>query len=65
MEEIKVINGKEYKIYKIRVGKAIQVGNYKNFEGTAHNSELQFFIPLPELTEIESKQTKRSKRRPA
>lgn len=53
------------KTYKIRVGKAIQVGNYKNFEGTAYNSELQFFIPLSELTEIESKQTKRRKRRPA
>ena len=55
------------KTYKIRVGKAIQVGNYKNFEGTAYNSELQFFIPLSELTELESKKTgrKRNKRRPA
>ena len=55
------------KTYKIRVGKAIQVGNYKNFEGTAYNSELQFFIPLSELTELENKKTggKRNKRRPA
>lgn len=43
------------KTYKIRVGKAIQVGNYKNFEGTAYNSELQFFIPMSELTELKSK----------
>ena len=43
------------KTYKIRAGKAVKVGNYKNFEATAYNSELQFFIPLNELTEIESK----------
>lgn len=43
------------KIYKIRVGKAMQVGNYKNFESAAHNSELQFFIPMSELTELKSK----------
>ncbi len=43
------------KKYKIRVEKAAKVGNYKNFAITGYNSELQFFIPMSELTEIESK----------
>ena len=40
------------KKYKIRVEKAAKVGNYKNFGITAYNSELQFFIPISELTLI-------------
>lgn len=50
------------KLFKIRVEKAVKVGNYKNFNLTAYNSELQFFIPLAELTEIESKTKKARKR---
>lgn len=46
------------KKYKIRVEKAAKVGNYKNFSVTGYNSELQFFIPMSELTEIESKKKK-------
>lgn len=55
------------KKYKIRVEKAAKVGNYKNFANTSYNSELQFFIPVAELTEIETKRkrTVRSKRKPA
>jgi hypothetical protein len=50
------------KKYKIRVEKAAKVGNYKNFSYTSYNSELQFFIPVSELTEIESnKNTKKRK----
>ena len=46
------------KTYKISVAKAAKVGNYKNFSGTSYNSELQFFIPISELTELESKKKK-------
>lgn len=55
------------KKYKIRVEKAAKVGNYKNFGATAYNSELQFFIPMSELTEIESKKktTRTAKRKRA
>lgn len=56
------------KKYKIRVEKAAKVGNYKNFSITGYNSELQFFIPISELTEVESKKkksTRISKRKPA
>lgn len=50
------------KLYKIRVEKAAKVGNYKNFELTAYNSELQFFIPVSDLTEIEPKKRKRTRK---
>lgn len=46
------------KLYKIRIEKAVKVGNYKNFATTAYNSELQFFIPIAELTEITEKKKK-------
>ncbi len=49
------------KLYKIRVEKAAKVGNYKNFEITSYNSELQFFIPISELTEVGSKSKKRKR----
>ena len=49
------------KKYKIRVEKAAKVGNYKNFEITSYNSELQFFIPISELTEIGNKSKKRKR----
>lgn len=51
------------KLYKIRVEKAAKVGNCKNFEYMGYNSELQFFIPLSELTEIESKKKKAQRAR--
>jgi hypothetical protein len=54
------------KRYKIRVEKAAKVGNYKNFGEGSYNSELQFFIPVAELTEIEDKKkTKTTKRKRA
>ena len=46
------------KKYVIRVEKAAKVGNYKNFSVTAYNSELQFFIPMSELKELEDKKKK-------
>ena len=49
------------KTYKINVDKAMKVGNYKNFECTAYNSELQFFIPIFELKEYENKKSKHEK----
>lgn len=49
------------KLYKIRVEKAAKVGNYKNFEITSYNSELQFFIPISELTEVGNKSKKRKR----
>lgn len=53
------------KLYKIRVEKAIKTGNYKNFVYGGYNSELQFFIPIQELKEIETKSRnkKRAKKR--
>lgn len=57
------------KTYKISVAKAAKVGNYKNFSGTSYNSELQFFIPISELTELESKKkktkTRKTRKKPA
>lgn len=50
-------------LYKIRIEKAVKVGNYKNFSATANNSELQFFIPISELTEIETKKKKSTRRK--
>lgn len=40
------------KTYKIRVEKALKVGNCKNFTYSGYNSELQLFIPISELTEV-------------
>lgn len=51
------------KKYKIRVEKAAKVGNYKNFSITGYNSELQFFIPMSELAEIETKKKTRTTKR--
>lgn len=57
------------KLYKIRVEKAAKVGNCKNFEHMGYNSELQFFIPITELTEVESKKktkrTRKARKKPA
>ena len=50
------------KLYKIRVEKAIKTGNYKNFVYGGYNSELQFFIPIQELKEIETSKSKAKKR---
>ena len=50
------------KLYKIRVEKAIKTGNYKNFVYGGYNSELQFFIPIQELKEIETAKKTRKKR---
>ena len=50
------------KLYKIRVEKAIKTGNYKNFVYGGYNSELQFFIPIQELKEVETSKSKAKKR---
>lgn len=50
------------KLYKIRVEKAIKTGNYKNFIVNGYNSELQFFIPIQELKEVETSKSKAKKR---
>ena len=50
------------RLYKIRVEKAIKTGNYKNFVYGGYNSELQFFIPIQELKEVETSKSKAKKR---
>lgn len=45
-------------LYKIRVEKALKVGNCKNFVYTGYNSELQLFIPIAELQEIKKEKEK-------
>ena len=50
------------RLYKIRVEKAIKTGNYKNFIVNGYNSELQFFIPIQELKEVETSKSKAKKR---
>ena len=50
------------KLYKIRVEKSIKTGNYKNFIVNGYNSELQFFIPIQELKEVETSKSKAKKR---
>lgn len=50
-----VVDGKN--TYKIRVEKALKVGNCKNFAYSGYNSELQLFIPISELKEVKKAST--------